>query len=40
MTDVKNEAPLIQLTDAIARRDGKNILEVDSFVLHSGENIA
>ena len=40
MTDVKNEAPLIQLTDAIVRRDGKNILEVDSFVLHSGENIA
>lgn len=40
MTDVKNEAPLIQLADAIVRRDGKNILEVDSFVLHSGENIA
>ena len=40
ITDVKNEAPLIQLTDAIVRRDGKNILEVDSFVLHSGENIA
>ena len=28
------------LTYAIVRRDGKNILEVDSFVLHSGENIA
>lgn len=40
MTDVKNEAPLIQLNDAIVRRDGKNILEVDSFVLRSGENIA
>ena len=40
MTDVKNETPLIQLTDAIVRRDGKNILEVVSFVLHSGENIA
>ena len=40
MTDVKNEAPLIQLNDAIVRRDGKNILEVDSFVLRSGENLS
>ena len=26
MTDVKNEAPLIQLNDAIVRRDGKEYL--------------
>lgn len=36
----EEQAPLIQLTDAIVRREGKNILEIDSFSLSSGENIA
>lgn len=35
-----NEAPLIQLRDAVVRRKGKNILEVEYFALRSGENIA
>lgn len=34
------EAPLIQLHDAVVRRNGTNILEIDSFELRSGENIA
>lgn len=36
----KESIPLIRLRDAIVRRKGKNILEVDSFELQPGENIA
>lgn len=32
--------PLIRLKDAVVRRKGKNILEIDSFTLQPGENIA
>lgn len=35
-----NEPPLIRLQDAVVRRKGTNILEIDSFELRSGENIA
>lgn len=34
------EPPLIQLTDAVVRRQGKDILEVERFSLNAGENIA
>lgn len=34
------EPPLIQLRDAVVRRKGKNILDIASFDLRSGENIA
>lgn len=37
---VDPSVPLIQLNDAVVRREGKNILEVESFELYSGENIA
>lgn len=34
------ESPLIQLRDAVVRRKGKNILDIESFDLRAGENIA
>ncbi len=34
------ESPLIQLRDAVVRRKGTNILDIESFDLRSGENIA
>lgn len=34
------EPPLIQLRDAVVRRKGTNILEIDAFSLRSGENVA
>ncbi len=34
------ELPLIQLRNAVVRRKGKNILDIESFDLHAGENIA
>jgi iron complex transport system ATP-binding protein len=35
-----NQPPLIQLQDAVVRRKGKEILNIESFKLHAGENIA
>lgn len=35
-----SSTPLLELTDAVVRRDGKDILSVNKFVLNEGENIA
>lgn len=40
MTRPNDDMPLIQLRDAVVRRKGTNILEIDAFELRSGENIA
>lgn len=37
---MNSSTPLLELNDAVVRRDGKDILSIDSFVLHEGENIA
>lgn len=34
------ETPLLELHDAVVRRDGKDILSINDFVLAEGENIA
>ncbi len=35
-----NAAPLIELHDAVVRREGKEILHIEDFTLNQGENIA
>lgn len=37
---ISGNPPLLQLRDAVVRRQGKEILSVDSFTLNHGENIA
>lgn len=35
-----NNTPFLKLKDAVVRRDGREILSIDDFVLDEGENIA
>ena len=37
---MSTRTPLLQLTDAVVRRDGRDILAVDSFLLRAGERVA
>ncbi len=39
-TGERTGPPLLELTDAVVRRDGRVILSVDSFVLEEGEHVA